>query len=63
MKNLSKRKKGIVYLLFGADAKKFNDVIYKTDNYIINAPHPSPLNARYSKDFVEDGPFLKCHVV
>ena len=49
-------------MLFGNDAKKMKNIISSDKNYIVEAPHPSPVNAIGSKLFVENGPFLKCFI-
>jgi uracil-DNA glycosylase len=42
---LNEREKGIVFLLWGASAKKKQALIDGRKHYILTAPHPSPLSA------------------
>jgi uracil-DNA glycosylase len=56
-------KGGIIFVLWGNDAKSKETIIDKTTNYIITAPHPSPLSAYRgffgSKPFSTINNFLK----
>lgn len=49
---LREEKTGIVYLLWGAHAKKYKEYISDETNYVLEAGHPSPLNNTV--------PFLGC---
>ncbi len=42
---LSERRSGIVYMLWGAHAQKKSDLVDRENNKILMAPHPSPLSA------------------
>ena len=45
IKHISNKKKGIIFLLWGAPAIKKSKLIDETKHYILTAPHPSPLSA------------------
>lgn len=45
LKELTNRKKGIVFLLWGSKAQEKNQLVDSNDNLILSAPHPSPLSA------------------
>lgn len=42
---LNKEKTGIVYMLWGSKAQEKAEKLNAEDNYILKAPHPSPLSA------------------
>jgi len=42
---LGKRRKNIVFLLWGSHAQKKGELINKRDHFVLEAPHPSPLSA------------------
>ncbi|CCV66364.1 Uracil-DNA glycosylase [Paracholeplasma brassicae] len=42
---INEKKHHVVYLLFGAHAKTYANMIDQSKNYIFYAPHPSPLSA------------------
>lgn len=42
---LNERKKGLVFLLWGADAQRKGAVVDTTKHFVLKAPHPSPLSA------------------
>ena len=48
---------GLVFFLWGNNARKLKDVIKAEDNLILESAHPSPLSAR---NFFGCGHFLKC---
>jgi len=45
IKNLSVRRKGLVFLLWGSFAQRKAELIDGTRHHILKAPHPSPLSA------------------
>lgn len=47
LKQLNKREKPIVFLLWGAPARKKASLITNSRHFILEAPHPSPLSAYY----------------
>lgn len=59
IRELSLRKKRIVYMLWGKYAQEFKKVINSTHNLILEAPHPSPYSA--SSGFFGCGHFKKAN--
>ena len=53
--NLNKKKKNLVFILWGKDAKLKGQNVDKTKHLIIQSPHPSPLSAY--KGFFGSRPF------
>ena len=45
IKKITKQKKGVIFLLWGAFAQKKSKLIDTKKHYILNAAHPSPLSA------------------
>ena len=45
IKKLNERKEPIIFLLWGANARKKTEFIDKSRHFILEAPHPSPLSA------------------
>lgn len=54
---LNDRQDPVIFVLWGANARKKRDYIDKTRHYILEAPHPSPLSAH--RGFFGCGHFLK----
>lgn len=42
---LSKREDPVIFVLWGANARKKKDIIDSNKHYVLEAPHPSPLSA------------------
>ena len=57
--NCLNTKKGLVFILWGNDAKKYHKKINKKDNLILTSSHPSPLSAY--KGFLGCRHFSKCN--
>lgn len=55
--SLNQKETSIVFLLFGASAKKKSSLIDKEKHFIITAPHPSPLSAY--RGFFDSHPFSR----
>lgn len=47
MRALNNRQKPVIFLVWGAPAKKKTALITNKRHYILEAPHPSPLSAHY----------------
>ena len=45
MLEISKKKTGVIFILWGKYAQEKKDLIDKKKHYILQAPHPSPLSA------------------
>lgn len=45
IKKLNERKDPVIFILWGANARRKTEFIDKTMHYILEAPHPSPLSA------------------
>ena len=43
IKTLSKKKEGLIFLLWGRYAQSKSDLIDQVQHYVLSAPHPSPL--------------------
>lgn len=60
---LSKKKKNLVFLLWGSHAQKKDKFIYPNNHLLLRAPHPSPLSAYRgffgSKHFSKTNNYLK----
>lgn len=54
---LNERKDPVIFVLWGANARKKKELIDNTRHYILEAPHPSPLSA--SRGFFGCGHFSK----
>lgn len=63
IKLISQEKENIVFILWGAYAKKKGAIIDTKKHYIIQSPHPSPFSAYYgffgSKPFSKTNEYLK----
>lgn len=46
IKILNKRQDSVIFVLWGANARKKKELIDESRHYILEAPHPSPLSAR-----------------
>ena len=57
IKLLSERQDPIIFVLWGANARKKKDFIDLNKHYVLEAPHPSPLSA--SRGFLGCGHFSK----
>ncbi len=57
IKKLNEREDGLIFLLWGANAKKKQEVITNPKHYVLSAAHPSPLSA--SRGFFGCGHFKK----
>lgn len=54
---IDEERSGIVFLLFGSKAKKYEELVKKGKNFVVYAPHPSPLSAY--RGFFGSGVFKK----
>lgn len=61
IKEISDRKNGVVFLLWGAYAQKKGEIIDKERHYVLHAPHPSPLSA--NRGFFGCKHFSKCNEI
>lgn len=52
IEKISKEKRGVVFLLWGAHAQEVEQYIDTTKHYVLKAGHPSPLN--------QSNPFIGC---
>ena len=59
IRQLNARRDGIVFLLWGNNAKKKKELITNTQHYILETVHPSPLSA--SRGFMGCGHFKKAN--
>ena len=59
IRQLNARRDGIVFLLWGNNAKKNKELITNTQHYILETVHPSPLSA--SRGFMGCGHFKKAN--
>ena len=57
IKKINEKNTPVVFILWGAHAQQFKDVIDAKKHFIIKSPHPSPLSA--SKGFFGSKPFSK----
>lgn len=57
IKQISDRKENVVFILWGAYAKKKGEIIDRDKHYIIESPHPSPFSA--DRGFFGSKPFSK----
>ena len=55
--SLNKRKEPIIFILWGASARKKEKLIDKNKHYILHSTHPSPLSAY--RGFFGSKPFSK----
>ena len=46
IKILNKRSEPVIFVLWGANARKKKEFITSKQHYVLEAPHPSPLSAR-----------------
>lgn len=46
IKILNKRSESVIFVLWGANARKKKEFITSKQHYVLEAPHPSPLSAR-----------------
>lgn len=58
---LNERKDGVIFLLWGNNARKKRELITNTQHYILEAAHPSPLSA--SRGFMGCGHFKKANEI
>lgn len=58
---IDEERSGIVFLLFGFKAKKYEELVTKRKNFIVYAPHPSPLSAY--RGFFGSGVFKKTNEI
>eukprot|EP01105_Mastigella_eilhardi_P004183 TRINITY_DN1554_c0_g2_i2.p2 TRINITY_DN1554_c0_g2~~TRINITY_DN1554_c0_g2_i2.p2 ORF type:complete len:472 (-),score=150.94 TRINITY_DN1554_c0_g2_i2:1770-3107(-) len=61
VKLINEKKKNVVYLLWGQFAQKKGKVVSKTDNFVLEAPHPSPMSKGFDgcNHFVKTNELLK----
>lgn len=59
MTYIKKKRKGIVYILWGGDAKKFLKYIDDKNNLVLSCHHPSPMVK--NSDFLENDHFNKAN--
>jgi uracil-DNA glycosylase len=59
VKALNQQRRDLVFILWGANAKKFTPYINTSKHKIIESVHPSPLSA--SRGFFKSKPFSKCN--
>lgn len=63
IKIVSKKKEGVVFILWGAYAQKKGEVIDRSKHCVISSPHPSPFSAHSgffgSKPFSKTNEYLK----
>ncbi|HRI05772.1 MAG TPA: uracil-DNA glycosylase [Candidatus Dojkabacteria bacterium] len=57
IKQISDRKENVVFILWGAYAKKKGEVIDRNKHFVIESPHPSPFSA--DRGFFGSKPFSK----
>lgn len=57
IKQISDRKENVVFILWGAYAKKKGEVINRNKHFVIESPHPSPFSA--DRGFFGSKPFSK----
>ena len=60
-KILNERKEPIIFILWGANARKKREIITAPQHYILEAPHPSPLSA--SRGFFGCGHFKEVNSI
>ena len=58
---LNERKDGVIFLLWGNNARKKRELITNPQHYILEAAHPSPLSA--SRGFMGCGHFKKANEI
>jgi uracil-DNA glycosylase len=56
---INENKEGVVFLLWGAHAKRKASLINTSRHFVLSAPHPSPLSAY--RGFIGCGHFSKCN--
>ena len=61
IKYLNDRQDPIIFVLWGANARRKKDFIDQTRHYVLEAPHPSPLSAH--RGFFGCGHFLKINEI
>jgi uracil-DNA glycosylase len=61
IREINKRCQGIVFMLWGNDAKEYEEKIDKTKHKILKSGHPSPLNTR--NPFSGNSHFKKCNEI
>lgn len=59
IKLLNDRDEPVIFLLWGANAKNFANLITNKQHYILTSAHPSPLSAY--NGFFGNGHFIKCN--
>jgi len=57
IKEISEKKEGVVFILWGGNARKYKKLIDKKKHFIIESAHPSPLSAY--RGFFDSKPFSK----
>ena len=60
-KILNENNSGLIFMLWGNEAQKYEELINTNLHYIIEAGHPSPLNTKLP--FVGNGCFSKCNKI
>jgi uracil-DNA glycosylase len=61
VKKISNEKENIIFLLWGAHAQTFTDLIDETKHHILSSSHPSPFSAR--KSFFGNNHFIKTNEI
>ena len=61
IEKLNEREKPVVFLLWGANAKTFEQYITNKHHYVLKSAHPSPLSAY--NGFFGNGHFKKCNQI
>jgi uracil-DNA glycosylase len=61
IKLLNDRNDPVIFVLWGANARKKKELIDSSRHYILEAPHPSPLSA--SRGFFGSKPFSKTNEI
>jgi uracil-DNA glycosylase len=59
IRGINEHKKGVIFLLWGAHAKRKVSLIDTARHFVLSAPHPSPLSAY--RGFIGCGHFSKCN--
>lgn len=61
IRQLNLRQDGVIFMLWGNNARKKKELITNPQHYILEAPHPSPLSA--SRGFMGCGHFKKANEI
>lgn len=59
IETISKKKEGVVFMLWGSFAQKKKDLIDRSKHLILATSHPSPLSAH--RGFLGSGVFVRCN--